>query len=108
MTTPPGTDPRPTRFLDPAIIAMDGALEHGALVRLRSAEPDLSSGTVALGGSGDEASGNEVLPSWLSICHTPSNEPIASPSGLICVRMRMREACSIWASSAGAAWVGSV
>lgn len=56
MTTPPGTDPRPTRFLDPAIIAMDGALEHGALVRLRSAEPDLSSGTVALGGSGDEAS----------------------------------------------------
>lgn len=56
MTTPPGTDPRPARYLDPAIIAMDGALEHGALVRLRSAEPDLSSGTVALGGSGDEAS----------------------------------------------------
>lgn len=56
MTTTPGTDPRPARYLDPAIIAMDGALEHGALVRLRSAEPDLSSGTVALGGSGDEAS----------------------------------------------------
>lgn len=56
MSTPSGSDPRPTRFLDPAILALSGALEHGALVRLRSTEPDLSSGTVALGGSGDQAS----------------------------------------------------
>jgi hypothetical protein len=58
MTT---TDPqeRPSRFLDPDLLAHPGALEHGALVRLRSAEPDLSGGTVALGGSQDDS--NQAL-----------------------------------------------
>jgi hypothetical protein len=51
MTTLPPETP-PGRFLDPGLVAFDHALEHGALVRLRTPAPTVSGGTLSLASSG--------------------------------------------------------
>lgn len=48
------TESPPGRFLDPTLIAFEHALEHGALVRLRTQSPGATDGTVSL-------EGNQVL-----------------------------------------------
>jgi hypothetical protein len=47
MTTPP-PESAPQRFLDPGLVAFENALEHGALVRLRTPAPTVSGGSLSL------------------------------------------------------------
>jgi hypothetical protein len=57
----PAAEPPPGRFLDPGIVAFDHALEHGALVRLRSPAPRVSGGALTLAPASGTAPTDQVL-----------------------------------------------